>query len=153
MGSSVFFPATAMMSSTDKSGSLIYVVPQDDEHTWFLLHMARPAQRGAASDTAPFYDVPGVDDSGRFMIGTANGQDNMAVSTQGASTRRDLEHLGSSDLGIILYRQMALEQVALVEDGGEPMNVLRDRAMNRRIDLPAPVAASSGQRNDLVIRA
>jgi 5,5'-dehydrodivanillate O-demethylase len=151
LGSAVFFPAMAMLGAADKSGSLIYVVPQDDTHTWFLLHMARPARGAAQEASSPFYDVPGVDEAGEFMLGTANGQDNMAVSTQGAMTRRDLEHLGSSDMGIIMYRQLLLDQLTLLEDGGEPMNVLRTRAGNHRIDLPIPDAQAS-DRHEVLIR-
>ena len=154
LGSAIFFPATAMMNSADKSGSLIYVVPQDDTHTMFLLHMARPG-RGADANTSSHTDVDGVDEDGQYLLGTANGQDNMAVATQGALTRRDLEHLGSSDLGIILYRQMLLEQMALLEDEGEPMNVLRYRSQNRRIDSPIPAADRDGlhERHEVLIRA
>ena len=147
-GSAIFFPATAMVGSSDRSGSLIYIVPQDDEHTWFLLHMARPSQR--PQETAPFYEVPGLDDQGHYLTSTANGQDNMVVSTQGTLASRDLEHLGSSDLGIIMYRQLLLDQMTLLEDGGEPMNVLRGGDKNRRIDLPTRPRGSQGTREVLI---
>ena len=50
--------------------------------------------------------------------------------------RRDLEKLGQSDIGIILFRRMLMEQMQLMEDGGEPMNVFRDPAQNDIIWLP-----------------
>jgi 5,5'-dehydrodivanillate O-demethylase len=35
-----------------------------------------------------------------------------------------------------MYRRMLQQQLAIVETGGEPMNVFRDPAHNKRIDLP-----------------
>ena len=153
-GSSVFFPNIALMGSPNKSGSIIYVVPIDDTHTWFLLHMARPSDRASAHGAEmPYYDVAGTDEGGKFLLGTANGQDNMAVSTQGPVTPRDLEHLGSSDLGIIMFRDLLLEQAAVVEDGGEPINVRRDPATNKRIDLPDASRVGASERHEVLMRA
>jgi 5,5'-dehydrodivanillate O-demethylase len=153
-GSSVFFPNVALMGSPNKSGSIIYVVPIDDTHTWFLLHMARPSDKAPNfGGPAPFYDVAGIDENGKYMLGTANGQDNMAVATQGAVTPRDLEHLGTSDLGIIMFRDMLLQQAAVLEDGGEPMNILRDPAANRRIDLPDASLVGESERHEVLMHA
>jgi hypothetical protein len=44
--------------------------------------------------------------------------------------------LGVTDVGIILYRRMLSEQAAVVEEGGEPMNVHRDPSANEIIILP-----------------
>ena len=35
-----------------------------------------------------------------------------------------------------MYRRMLRQQMAVIEDGGEPMNVFRDPAANVCIDLP-----------------
>ena len=64
------------------------------------------------------------------------GQDIVAWVTQGKIADRSKERLGESDKGIILYRRMLRQQLAIVEDGGEPMNVFRDPAQNVCIDLP-----------------
>jgi len=48
--------------------------------------------------------VSGLNDSGKFILDTANGQDHMAVVTQGDIARREIEHLTTSDMGITLYR-------------------------------------------------
>jgi len=50
----------------------------------------------------------------------------MAVVTQGDIARREIEHLTTSDKGITLYRQLLLDQIELVENGGEPMNFYQD---------------------------
>lgn len=137
-GAPCFFPTTSLLGSPGgKSGSIIFVAPIDDTHTWFLLHMASRVSQLAAQESIPFFDVPGVDETGKFITDTANGQDHMAVVSQGNLTRRDREHLGTSDRGIMLYRELLLEQMERVERGEEPMNVYRDPATNHIIDLPA----------------
>ena len=37
---------------------------------------------------------------------------------------RNLEKLGQSDVGLILFRRMLNEQMQIVEDGGDPMNTV-----------------------------
>jgi len=41
-----------------------------------------------------------------------------------------------SDVGIILLRKLLREQAQIVEDGGEPMNIIRDPAKNEYVTLP-----------------
>jgi 5,5'-dehydrodivanillate O-demethylase len=65
-----------------------------------------------------------------------SGQDIAAWITQGPIADRSQEKLGESDKGIIMYRRMLRQQLALMEDGGEPINVFRDPAKNVCIDLP-----------------
>ncbi|MEE8518049.1 MAG: aromatic ring-hydroxylating dioxygenase subunit alpha [Dehalococcoidia bacterium] len=135
-GSPIFFPSTAMMGRPDRSaGALILIVPLDDERTWFIEHRAQPAQ-GKAQQSVPFIDVPGTDEDGEFRIATANGQDHMVSVTQGSMAARHLERLGATDTGLILYRQLLIDQARLAADGGDPMGVLRDPSQNKRIDMP-----------------
>jgi hypothetical protein len=60
----------------------------------------------------------------------------MAWVTQGPLARRDLEKLGESDKGIIMYRKLLKQQAEVVADGGDPMNTFRDPATNQAIQLP-----------------
>lgn len=136
-GDAMFFPTTMLLGPSKVSGSAIFIVPIDDTHTWFLLHMAnRTGVQLPKQERSSFFDVPGANADGTFMTGTAHGQDYMVAVTQGDITPRDKEHLGRSDAGIVLYRQLLQEQMALVEDGGEPINIRRNEAKNRCIDLP-----------------
>ena len=146
-GSPIFFPTTAMVARDSGSGTLIFVVPLDDERTWFVEHRAWPSNSAAGAAegapevgprSVPFYDIPGMDAQGEFLIATANGQDHMAVVTQGRITDRSKEHLGTTDAGLIMYRQLLLDQAHLVADGGQPMNVRRTAAQRKRIDCPVP---------------
>ena len=55
---------------------------------------------------------------------------------QGPLAERHLEKLGESDKGVILFRRLLKQQIAILEDGGDPINVFRDPAKNVRIELP-----------------
>ncbi len=46
--------------------------------------------------------------------------------TKGDIARREIEHLTTSDRGITLYRQLLMNQIELMERGGESMNVYQD---------------------------
>ena len=67
---------------------------------------------------------------GRLVVETVTGQDMMAWVTQGEISDRTTERLGSSDKGIILYRNLLLEQIEKVERGEDPIGVIRDRSTN-----------------------
>jgi 5,5'-dehydrodivanillate O-demethylase oxygenase subunit len=84
-------------------------------------HGAEPTQ-----DKIPVYDIPLIDERGRHITDFVSGQDMAAWVTQGPIAKRELEKLGESDKGIILYRRLLQEQLAVVEQGGDPMNVFRD---------------------------
>ena len=65
----------------------------------------------------------------------------MIFETQGAIADRTIadrtkEYLGEVDRGIIMLRQLLKQQMAIVDDGGEPMNVFRDPE-----DEPVPPTA------------
>ena len=113
-------------------------VPMDDTHTWHLMYGAYPPPPGVENyhqEEIPFYEIPLKDETGRFVTDFVLGQDLMAWVTQGAIADRREEKLGESDKGIILFRRMLREQMALVEDGGEPMNTFRDAERNKLINL------------------
>jgi 5,5'-dehydrodivanillate O-demethylase len=65
-----------------------------------------------------------------------DGQDIMAWVTQGTIADRTKEHLGKSDLGVIMLRRLFLQQMAKVERGQDPLGVVRDAEANRVIVLP-----------------
>jgi 5,5'-dehydrodivanillate O-demethylase len=136
-GSPIFFPSTSMMVRNEGVGTLIFVVPLSDNRTWFLEHRAMPlGGRSLPDGGAPYHEVPGTDNFGKLRVGTANGQDHMAVVTQGQRTSRQREHLGATDAGLIMYRQLLLDQAQAFADGAEPINTRRGLAVNRQIDGP-----------------
>ena len=120
-------------------------VPMDDTHTYYIWYGVRDAAPGEnahqAPEDIPVYrtPMPGVDENGIplwDLFDNNSGQDHMAWQSQGPVMRRDLEKLGQSDVGVIMFRRLLNEQIDIVEDGGDPMNVFRDPAKNQEIILP-----------------
>lgn len=131
VGAPTFFPTTTLVGSVENSKVINFVVPLDDTHTWFVVYLAeRTGIPIPWEETPPFFDVPGVDNGRKFVLDTANGQDHMAVVTQGDIARREIEHLTTSDMGITLYRQLLMNQIELMERGEQPMNVYQDSDRN-----------------------
>jgi len=138
IGHPILFPNILRVGSNFQ-----YRVPVDDEHTlhvWYTAYPQPPDIEVPNQETIPHYEVPlPFDERGRVdwsKLDNNSGQDIVAWVTQGAITDRSREKLGESDKGIIMYRRMLQQQLAIVERGGEPMNVFRDPAHNKRIDLP-----------------
>ena len=119
-------------------------VPIDDTHTlywWYKTYPKRAGDPDQAPEDIPLYKVPlpGVDEDGLpiwEVMDNNGGQDNYAWQSQGPVTPRWTEMLGESDKGIILYRRLLREQMAIVADGGDPMNTFRDPATNVSVHVP-----------------
>ena len=65
------------------------------------------------------------------------------MSSDGAATlaRHALEHLASSDRGVVLFRRRLHEAIAAIERGEDPPGVSRD-SVGRMIEVPS--------RNDVI---
>jgi 5,5'-dehydrodivanillate O-demethylase len=88
-----------------------------------------------------------LDESNQFTYQTLTfNQDYMAWSTQGPIADRDLEKLGESDIGIILFRKMLKQQMERVQDGAEPINVFREPGSNLITDVPLEEAKHGAKR-------
>jgi 5,5'-dehydrodivanillate O-demethylase oxygenase subunit len=106
-------------------------VPVDDTHTLHYWYRTEVREPGAPPQTSiPISDVPYVHKNGRLVVETINGQDMMAWVTQGEISDRTTERLGTTDKGVILFRNLLLEQIEKVEQGEDPMGVVRDPAKN-----------------------
>lgn len=113
-------------------------VPVDDTHTWhiwYVCHRPDGATIPANRDIVD-YVVPFQDENGKFLLDFIDGQDIMAWVTQGPIADRTREKLGSSDKGVILYRKVLQEQLARVEDGQDPMGLIRDPEANVCVAIP-----------------
>jgi 5,5'-dehydrodivanillate O-demethylase len=109
-------------------------IPMDDTHTWHLHYEVidpGPDVEVPVQDVVPTFDVP-LMEAPDFILG----QDFVAWHEQGEITDRSQEKLGASDEGVIMLRQMLLDQMAVVEDGGDPINTFRDAAENECITMP-----------------
>ena len=112
--------------------------PIDDEttgHWWVACYPMIEGDAEQRSEEIPFYrpPVPLLDENDQPVypeLRSNSSQDPAAWITQGAIADRTGEHLGRSDKGIIMFRQMLEDNMRIVEDGGDPMEVYRDPAEN-----------------------
>ena len=122
-------------------------VPMDDTHTYHIHYLVyRPGIPLPPQESVPMYDIPLKDENDKFITDFVIGQDHFAWASQGSIAQRDKEKLGQSDVGIIMYREMLLEQIDRAERGVDPIEVYRDPAENQLVLLPqegAPYGASA----------
>jgi 5,5'-dehydrodivanillate O-demethylase oxygenase subunit len=106
-------------------------IPIDDTHTQVIWLGFAPSADGSITD--PYTEEPTLEyvpsfkeENGDFHMRTYPGQDSAAWVTQGPIFDRSAEHLGASDQGVALWRQLLLEQIETVQRGDDPINVFRD---------------------------
>jgi 5,5'-dehydrodivanillate O-demethylase len=132
-------------------------VPIDDTrtaHWWYRCYRKVGSEGGQRAEEIPFYNVPvpQLADNRQpqwQFLDNNSGQDIVAWMTQGAIVNRSAEALGRSDKGVILYRQMLEEQVAIMESGRDPINVFREPAKNIYLHLPTEHNFLAGRANAL----
>jgi 5,5'-dehydrodivanillate O-demethylase len=109
--------------------SVLYRVPVDDAST--LLYFVR----FFPSDKRDFSVSVREDKLGEYKTLDSDwwgidgsDQDRMAIEQQGVIADRANEHLGTSDGGIILMRRMMRDALAAIEQGNDPLCIIRDPA-------------------------
>jgi 5,5'-dehydrodivanillate O-demethylase oxygenase subunit len=78
-----------------------------------------------------------VSPNGEYAMNCFFGQDRMAWETAGPIADRGAEHLGTSDRGVIMFRELLSDQIQAVAEGRDPLGTIRDPAQNEIIELPA----------------
>ncbi|MDB5944872.1 MAG: rieske (2Fe-2S) domain protein, partial [Ramlibacter sp.] len=144
IGHPIVFPNTLAVGNGDETSryfSFQIRVPVDDGHTLHLWYNAYVPPPGVDVPErllrkVHVYDVPFRDADGEFIVDTVDGQDMMAWITQGQIADRTRENLCSSDKGVATYRRVLKRELRKIEQGQEPMGIVRDPARNQRIDLP-----------------
>lgn len=114
-------------------------VPVDDTHTshfWYDVYKPDGDYVAPVQDSIPLFEVPIYTETGEYLVDFVDGQDVMAWASQGPIADRSHEHLGKSDLGVIMLRRLFQEMLDKVEDGEDPLGVVRDEAVNDCITLP-----------------
>ena len=112
-------------------------VPVDDSTTLHVYYTVfHPGIPLPPQQSVPVYQIPLADEQGKYINEVVLIQDMFAWASQGAIAERDKEHLGQSDVGVIMYRDLLKEQMERVQRGEDPMEVYRDPAQNQCIDLP-----------------
>jgi 5,5'-dehydrodivanillate O-demethylase len=107
-------------------------VPIDDTNTLHIRYETAPLKDGEAPQTSvPSFDLPYKREDGTYILDSgAFGQDMMAWVVQGPIAPRHLEHLGVSDRGIIIYRNVLNDAIDAVERGEDPPGLITDAAIN-----------------------
>ena len=144
IGHPIVFPNMLAVGNGDETSryySFQIRVPVDDEHTMHLWYNAYIPPREAVVPAhllqrLHVYDVPFKDENGDFIVDNIDGQDMMAWISQGPIADRTRENLGSSDKGVAIYRRVLRRELKRMQDGEDPMGVVRDAQRNGRIDLP-----------------
>jgi 5,5'-dehydrodivanillate O-demethylase len=136
VGHPQLWPGTAVVPYHDRWVQYQIRVPVDDTNTLLLWLNCRELKPG--EDHPPeVWNNPFQTPDGKWMPEVLNAQDMMVMITQGPITDHTLENLGECDRGVALYRRTLLEQVAKVENGEDPLGVVRDPAKNTPwIELP-----------------
>ena len=144
VGHPIVFPSMlAVGNGDDYQRSYVFQirVPMDDENTMHYWYHAYAPPEGAA--VAPrllqqvhLHEVPFKTADGEYRVDHIDGQDISAWLMQGRVADRSIENLGASDQGIAMYRRMLKREIKKVQQGLDPVGVIRDPERNHRIDLP-----------------
>jgi 5,5'-dehydrodivanillate O-demethylase oxygenase subunit len=115
-------------------------VPMDDTHTMHYWYTSYAPPAGVEvpqylRDEVPFFEMPYKDENGEYLLDLIDAQDVMAWITQGDIAKRDLERLGTTDKGIIHFRNMLKREMAKIAAGEDPMGTFRDPAKNELVEI------------------
>jgi 5,5'-dehydrodivanillate O-demethylase oxygenase subunit len=144
VGHPIVFPNMLAVGNGDEK-SRYYAfqirVPVDDTHTLHLWYTAYMPPQGAVVpphllEKVHTYEVPYQDAQGNYIMDNVDGQDMMAWISQGAIADRSKENLASTDRGVAMYRRTLRRELKKIEQGLDPMALVRDPVRNARIDLP-----------------
>jgi 5,5'-dehydrodivanillate O-demethylase len=119
---------------------LEYRVPVDDTHTlslvWAWEAVPLEEQPYVQSDV-PHWQATITDPvTGRWITSHVMNQDTVAWIGQGVLADRENEHLGRADVGIVMFRNRLIEDMAKVGMGQDPSGVFRDPDARRLVRWP-----------------
>ena len=112
-------------------------VPEDDTHTATIGLNFKPTPDGSKVEQGevPVKFISHQDEQGKYLLDSTYGQDAMSWESPGPVFDRTQERLGASDLGISIFRKMLQEQIQSVQEGGDPIGLVRDPEENKMIDV------------------
>lgn len=132
--------ATALFPNAFFLGDHIeWRIPVDDENTLSVMWMFNrvPSDREPyVQKRVPWWHGPTYDENGEIHISHVLNQDIAAWVGQGVIADRTEEHLGKSDMGIVKMRRAFERAIKDVDEGHDPMGLIRDPEKNRCVELP-----------------
>ncbi|MFC3052559.1 aromatic ring-hydroxylating dioxygenase subunit alpha [Kordiimonas pumila] len=114
-------------------------IPVDDENTLsvtWMFHRVPVDREPYVQQRVPYWKGPVKDGAGRWITSHVMNQDIVAWVGQGTIADRTEEHLGQSDLGIVMMRRCYEKNMQLVSDGQDPKGLIRDSKKNACVELP-----------------
>jgi 5,5'-dehydrodivanillate O-demethylase len=129
------FPNILRHSGAHGLIDLHYRVPIDDTHSQTIWLGFDPSADGSDVEQTeiPITINELKDENGEFLMINNGSQDSMAWETQGPIRDRTIERLGAGDRGVMLFRELLRKQIEAVQNGDEPIGVVRDPERNRII--------------------
>jgi hypothetical protein len=116
---------------------LQFRVPIDDTHTlsYLVFFQASETERMSPDDDVPMQPFPMKTPDGKYRRDKVYAQDVMAWESQGPILDRTQETLGATDIGVVKFRRMLMEQIRIVQAGGTPMGVVPAERESPLIEL------------------
>ncbi|QTD57917.1 aromatic ring-hydroxylating dioxygenase subunit alpha [Parasphingorhabdus cellanae] len=114
-------------------------VPVDDENTLsvtWMFHRVPSDREPYVQKKVPYWKGPVKDEDGNWITSHVMNQDIVAWVGQGVIADRTKENLGKSDLGIAKIRACFEKNIQAVENGEDPMALIRDSDQNICVKLP-----------------
>ena len=112
----------------DARQNLLFRVPVDDvtmRNVFLAIYPDRESVRITQGEQKRIAGEYAKVEDGWWDIASMD-QDRAAIEGQGAVTDRTTEHLGPSDRGVIMYRSVLRDALRDVEEGRDPIGVVRD---------------------------
>jgi len=135
--------AGTKLKRQERGSELSWAVPVDNEHVTGLSIVAWPLEGGAPKkDWRPGTDTVQRHSPGSILVRKYEGRQRKPDDLEAQEGQRSiavhaLENLGMSDTGITMLRHLLREQIKRVEEGLDPMNVMRDAWANQKIPTNA----------------
>jgi len=130
VGHPMVFPTMVVVPAGLTPGYQIRV-PVDDTNTMHIIYSRKPPSADEPPQPIRVERLSvKYDDRGLVLPASPIEQDEMAWIGQGPISGRTAEHPATSDAGVLLYRNLLLENIGRVERGEDPMGVVRDPDLN-----------------------
>jgi 5,5'-dehydrodivanillate O-demethylase len=114
-------------------------VPVDDENTlsvaWFFMRVPK-GREPYEQDSVPTWVSPIKDENGRWITSHVINQDIIAWVGQGPIADRSKEHIGASDLGIVMIRKRLFDDLDAIAQGRDPKAIIRNSNVAKCVELP-----------------
>jgi phenylpropionate dioxygenase-like ring-hydroxylating dioxygenase large terminal subunit len=126
----------------DRCSEISWCVPIDNEHITAFSIVAWPLENGAPKKgwrpgTDTVLDIRPATINRPYEERQRRPDDLEAQESQRAIAVHALEHLGMTDMGIVTLRKMLRDQLARLEKGEDPINIVRDAGVQPVIETHA----------------